>query len=93
MSDKPEWRIREEAAEAVNRQPAVDGKYKWKCEQCGKEWEEPAEWYDFVNIHGQFMDRTTDHSNWPVECDECHKSFMEKLNEGLKEKLNEINDR
>ncbi len=75
MDTKPDWRIREEVAEAVNRTPSVDGVYKWKCEKCGAEWTEPAEWTDFVNIHGEFKDRTSDHANWPVHCAKCLEDF------------------
>jgi hypothetical protein len=83
MSDKPEWKIREEAANLVNTSPAVDGKYKWKCDQCGAEWEEPAEWTDFVNINGKQMYRN-DLPNWGVHCEECSKKFAEELKEKLK---------
>ena len=65
VSEVPDWRKCEIAAEVMNRSPAVDGIENWKCEVCGSEWQESA-----TSDYG----RTTDVSNWPVLCEECLKA-------------------
>ena len=54
----------------VNHLPAVNGMYKWKCETCGVEWEEPVD---------DDYDRTTDGSNWPVFCEKCENDFTSRI--------------
>lgn len=78
MENLPEWRVREMEADIVNRSPAVNGIYKWKCDQCGDEWEEPASAIDFTNAAGEFVERK-DIPSWGVLCDKCNHKFIEKL--------------
>jgi len=66
--ETPEWRRREREAEAVNRRPAVNGIWLWKCETCGVEWTSPEE---------KDYDRTQDTTNWPVQCDDCRRDTYE----------------
>jgi len=78
MENLPDWKVREIEADIVNRSPAVNGFYKWKCDQCGYEWEEPADWCDFTNTTGEFVERK-DIPSWGVLCDKCNDKLHEKL--------------
>jgi hypothetical protein len=78
MENLPEWRVREIEADIVNRSLAVNGIYKWKCDQCGLEWEEPANVCDFINAAGEFVERK-DIPYWGVLCDKCNDKFIQKL--------------
>ena len=65
---KSETRLKEEAAEAVNRTPAVNGYCLWQCEKCGVQWKWPEDLE---------YDRTKDKTNWPVLCDNCLEKSLE----------------
>lgn len=63
MKSRSEIEAEAKLVNSLPREP--DGSYRWKCEICGKELKrEPLE-------ADPSYDRSKDHSNWPVMCEDC----------------------